>query len=381
MASPELEGAERILSIEERFQLLVESVQDYAIFMLDPGGHVSSWNLGAQALKGYREDEILGKHFSIFYPPEDVRAGKPQRELEVAAACGRVEDEGWRVRKDGSRFWANAVMTAVRDGGGRLVGFGKVTRDLTERRRAEEDRLKLAQANEAVRLRDEFVALAAHELRNPLNPLLMSLQQLERELKKSGAGERALSRVTLSMRQLGRLRRLAEELLDVSRIRSGELTLHRSAVDLAALVREQITRFEPEARAVGSELSLTADSTLPAWLDPLRIEQVVANLLSNAIKFGCGRPILMRLERTSKTVRLTVRDHGIGIAEEYQALIFERFRRVESQLRFAGLGLGLYLSRQIVNAHGGTIGVSSELGQGAELVVELPVDQQNLRTV
>jgi L-ascorbate metabolism protein UlaG (beta-lactamase superfamily) len=214
---------------------------------------------------------LTAAHFSIFYPVEDVQAGKPERALARAAADGRIEDEGWRVRKDGTRFWAHAVITAVRHGGGRLLGFAKVTRDLTERRRAEEDRVKLAQAEEALRLRDEFVALAAHELRNPLNPLLMSLQHLERELKKTGAGDRTLARVGASMRQIGRLRRLAEELLDVSRIRTGELTLYCSELELVdgfftrpGKWSTALGRVAPDRERIGAALSRAGITRLAA---------------------------------------------------------------------------------------------------------------------
>ena len=152
------------------FRLLVESVVDYAIFLLDPTGVVRTWNAGARRLKGYEADEIIGRHFSTFYPEEDVRRGKPAWELESAAREGRFEDEGWRIRKDGSSFWANVVITALRRDG-ELVGFAKVTRDLTARREAEEERVRLAEAREAVRLRDEFLSIASHELRTPLTAL------------------------------------------------------------------------------------------------------------------------------------------------------------------------------------------------------------------
>jgi PAS domain S-box-containing protein len=172
---------------EERYRLLVESVKDYAIYMLDPEGHVVTWNEGAQRIKGYTAEEILGRHFSAFYPPEDGAAGKPQRLLEAAARDGRVEDETWRVRKDGSRFWADVVVTALRDPEGRLRGFAKVTRDLTERRRNEEQARQLAReqiaraaAEEQVQARDQFLSIASHELRTPLHPLQLQIQLLLR---------------------------------------------------------------------------------------------------------------------------------------------------------------------------------------------------------
>ena len=159
---------------EERFRLLVESVKDYAIFMLDPSGHVTTWNAGAERIKGYTAEEIIGKHFSIFYPPEDVAAGKCERELEVATREGRFEDEGWRVRKDGSRFWANVVITALRNPQGALIGFAKVTRDLTERRQAEEnlralaaEKAALAEKSRIQEFQERFLAILGHDLLNP----------------------------------------------------------------------------------------------------------------------------------------------------------------------------------------------------------------------
>jgi len=157
------------------YQLMVESVRDYAIFMLDPNGHIASWNRGAQRIKGYNADEIIGRHFSVFYSAEDVAAGKPERELELVQRDGTLEDEGFRIRKDGSRFWASVVLTAVRDDDGTLVGFAKVTRDLTERRAAQQqaigDARRVAEAETANVAKSDFLTAMSHELRTPLNAI------------------------------------------------------------------------------------------------------------------------------------------------------------------------------------------------------------------
>src|SRR5262249_25010883 len=153
----------------------------YAIFMLDPSGRVASWNTGAERIKQYTANEIIGRHFSLFYPEEDVRAVKPKRLLEIASREGRYEEEGWRLRKDGTRFWASVILTATRDHSGRLRGFAKVTRDLTERKRADDERARLIRTEEAVRLRDEFLSIASHELRTPLTALKLHLQSAARE--------------------------------------------------------------------------------------------------------------------------------------------------------------------------------------------------------
>src|SRR5437868_156001 len=156
---------------DDDFRLLVESVKDYAIFKLDTGGRIATWNLGAERIKGYKADEIIGKHFSIFYPPEDVAAGKTERELEIASREGRFEEEGWRIRKDGSRMWANVTITALRNQEGELIGFAKVTRDLTERREAEENRRTLAAEKAALaekakihEFQERFLAILGHDL-------------------------------------------------------------------------------------------------------------------------------------------------------------------------------------------------------------------------
>src|SRR5947209_3270244 len=183
---------EALRDSEQRVRLLLENVRDYALFMLDTEGRVASWNVGAERINGYTAQEIVGSHLSRFYPPEDVLAGKSELELRVARETGRFEEEAWRIRKDGSKFWANAVLTAIRDENGELRGFAKVVRDLTERKKAEEERLRLVQTQEALRLRDEFLSIAAHELRTPLTALLLQLQSMEKSQKREGASIPAL---------------------------------------------------------------------------------------------------------------------------------------------------------------------------------------------
>jgi PAS domain S-box-containing protein len=363
----------------EDFQLLVETVVDYAIFMLDPSGVVTTWNRGAQRLKGFRPDEIIGRHFSAFYPAEDVAARKPERELELAAAQGRHEDEGWRVRSDGSLFWASVVITALRDDSGRLRGFAKVTRDLTERRRAEEDRVELARAEAALRLRDEFLSIASHELRTPLNALLLNTASVDfaiRDLEASGAALPVglLDRVASISKQGARLNDLIERLLDVSRLATGRVALQRESMDLVEVVSDVIATCRPEADRIGSVVRLSAPPDVPGLWDPLRIGQIVTNLLSNALKYGSGKPVEVNVDTDGERARIAVRDRGIGIAPEHQPHIFDRFNRGAVARDTAGLGLGLYIVEQLVRAHGGTVGVDSAIGQGSTFHVELPLN-------
>jgi PAS domain S-box-containing protein len=380
---------EKLRQSEERMRLMIEAVRDYAIFMLDPGGHIASWNSGAEAIKGYKADEVIGKHFSIFYTPEEAAAGRPERELRIATAEGRYEEEGIRVRKNGERFWANVVLSAIRDDSGTLRGFSKVTRDLTERRRIEQEarqaesqalleRTRAIEAQNAIQVRDEFISVAAHELRTPLAALQLKLQGMEQQLAKAGptpGGEpagRLATRLEGALRQTGRLSQLVDRLLDVSRIVSGKLVMEEEELDLAALVAQVVEDFrEPAARA-GSDLGLTSPSQVTGTWDRARLEQVVINLLSNAIKYGAGKPIAVELAATEAGVRLTVTDQGIGIPAESVERIFGRFERAVPIQHYGGLGLGLYVTRNIVEAHGGTIRVESVQGQGSTFTLDLP---------
>jgi len=541
---------------EERMRLMIDSVRDYAIFMLDPTGRVASWNPGAERLKGYTGREIIGHSFERFYPEQELRAGKPRLELEIAAREGRFEEEGWRLRKDGSRFWANVVLSAVRDERGVLVGYAKVTRDLTERKRSEEavierarqqaavaqlglfalehpdldavidravttvretmgtelvgvlelsedgkslvlragcgldvaamgrvpieldgvaeagytlssagpahlderrfrmggfldahrggsrvtalirgsdrsreafgvieahsrterafgedavnflqsvanviaaalerrsmeeqiriaeqkaveERARASQVREALRERDEFISVAAHELRTPLTALQLKLQTVERGLKmgtqKPAAGSSVEPRLEGALRQTERLSLLVERLLDVTRIAAGRLDLALETFDLAALVRQVADDFrEPAARA-GSELRLEGPQALQGCWDRLRLEQVLVNLLSNAVKYGAGRPISMRVERAGERIRIAVTDQGIGIAQADLPRIFTRFQRAAPLRNYGGLGLGLYIAKHIVEAHGGRVEVSSRPEHGSTFVVDLPI--------
>jgi PAS domain S-box-containing protein len=543
---------------EERLRLMIASVHDYAIFMLDPDGRVASWNPGAHRIKGYRADEVIGSHFSRFYPEEGVAAGEPARELATAITEGRFEDEGWRVRKDGTRFWANVVINAVRNERGELLGFTKVTRDMTEHQRAqealtrraqqqeavadlgilavrtrelqpvldravaqvahtlgtdacavlelqpdgntllvragvgwedgvvgravvsgggeshaglalratepviaevsaieiapgrlpgvpehavvtamslvipvagesrpygvlaaysarraslsrddlsffyavanviataigrahaeeqvraaeraaEEERRRTARAQEAVRERDVFLSVAAHELRTPLTALQLKLQGLEllvrTDLADTPHAVTAGGRVHDALRHTERLCDLVERLLDVSRIAAGRLEMEREHTDLATLVRDVVADYQHRSSPAQALIRPSASGATDGHWDRRRLQQVVLNLISNAVKYGEGKPIDIRTEDRGADVRLVIEDRGIGIASGDHGRIFDAFERAAPVENFAGLGLGLYITRRIVEAHGGVIEVSSTPGQGATFVVTLP---------
>lgn len=386
---------EALRESEERFRLVVDSVRDYAIMMLDPEGRIMSWNEGARRLNGYEASEIIGKHLSIFYDSEDLESGKSEYELREATMTGRFEDEGWRVRKDGTKFWANVVVTALRGPKGDLRGFVKVTRDLTERKRAE-DRLRLAHRSlekrvaertialqRAVEARDEFLSIASHELRTPLTVLRLQQQIFERQIAKANGASpspEVIRNVSdMAKRQIQQLSRLVEDMLDVSRIATGRLRLETSECDLSELLTSVLETFTEQLQAAGVQTRIDAESGLKAECDPQRIEQVIANLISNAIKYGGGAPLKISARRETQHIEIVVEDEGPGISEEDRERIFQRFERAVPAGESSGLGLGLYISRQIIESHGGTIRVESEAKKGSRFIVCLPIHPKALR--
>ncbi|MCC8364292.1 PAS domain S-box protein [Lysobacter sp. A6] len=353
---------------EERFRLLIEGVRDYAIFMLDPEGHVASWNAGAQQTKGYGADEILGRHFSTFYPPEIARSGWPQRELEIALEEGRCEDEGWRVRKDGSRFWASVVITALRDEHGKHIGFSKVTRDLTDRRR-------VRTLEDEGRRVTTFLAMLGHELRNPLAPIANAVAIMQLETLQT---ERMRMCRDVIARQLGQMSRLVDDLLDVGRITSGKIHMEMAPVDLSRTMATAIEAIEPFARSRSQTLTLELPDE-PAWVsgDAARLLQIVGNLLNNAVKFtDRGGRILLALRRSRAFAEIAVSDNGPGIDPARLQDIFNLFVQGDQDMARTqgGLGLGLSLVQQLVTLHGGDVAAySAGLGKGAEFVVRIPM--------
>src|SRR5580704_9152343 len=231
MDAGQSEGGEE----SRRFRLLVESVRDYAIFILDPGGWVSTWNPGAERIKGYKASEIIGQHFSKFYPRADVESGKCERELEVATREGRFEEEGWRLRKDGTPLWANVTITALRNREGVLIGFAKVTRDLTERKAAEEERLRLAQSEEAERRNQEFLAIMGHEMRNPLSPMVTAVHLIQLR-----GGRNCDREIAVLGRQLAHMTRLVDDILDASRFLRDQVPLVRKVMEVGDVLANEV---------------------------------------------------------------------------------------------------------------------------------------------
>ena len=370
---------ETLRESEERFRLLVHSVKDYAIFMLDPAGRVSSWNEGAQRIKQYSAEEIIGRHFSTFYPPEDLAAGKPAWELEVAVREGRVEDEGWRLRKDGTRFWANVVITALRNPAGELLGFTKVTRDLTDRREAEaralEAATRAAQAEAANRTKSEFLAAMSHELRTPLNAIGGYTDLLAMGIRGPVTEEQAsdLDKIKRSQRHL---LQIINDLLNFSRIEAGQVEYETARVPLRESVQTVVTLLEPQAAEKGVALSVgPCPRTLVALADRVKVDQVILNLCSNAVKFTPdGGRVRVGCEDRGGHVAIRVSDTGVGIPPEDLERIFEPFVQLGRGLttQHEGTGLGLAISRDLARAMGGDLTVQSQLGHGSTFTFTLP---------
>jgi PAS domain S-box-containing protein len=522
---------------EEKMRRMIESVRDYAIVMLDPDGNVASWSPGAEKIVGYRDHEIVGAHFSRFYLPEHVQSGRPAQDLEQAKQSGHFEQEEWRRRKDGSRFWASVVMSLIRAESGGVVGFTNVLRDMTERQltlqelsrraaqqatlaqlgiqgirlqnlrailqkaaetvtnllgtdasevlelqpggesfvigastnpdiigrivpvdrrsqaglalttlepvvvndtlggvsvpirdgggelpygifstlakkpmtftrddlnflqavanviasavaraRADEqvrkaelasqvEREKADRAEQAVRERDVFLSVAAHELRTPLTALVLKLESVVRMMKAEltvNAQRNAAGRLVDALRQTDRLSELVERLLDVSRIAAGSFEMHVEPVDLDSLVRQVVQDLKEKAIEAKSAVSIDTEGDARGHWDRRRLEQVVANLLSNALKYGEAKPIAVTIEGRELDVRVRITDRGIGIAPNDINRIFQPFERAVPVEHFAGLGLGLYVSRRIVEAHDGTLDVESRPAEGATFTITLP---------
>ena len=359
---------------EEQFRLLVQGVADYAIFMLDPNGYVTNWNAGAARIKGYTVEEIVGHHFSRFYTEEDRQRRLPQTVLETARRTGKYEAEGWRVRKDGTRFWASVIITALRDDSGRIRGFGKVTRDITASHNEEERLRQHAQRMaELERAKAQFLDLAAHELRAPLT-LIRGYNSL---LENGGLPPERISQIAHMLEgKLAQVDLLVEQMLEMARLENERLELHLEAFDLRQLANDQVAKFR--SIASGGDLSMAAGSE-PAMVraDRARIATIIGNLIDNAIKYSPdGGEIRCDVGTQDGQCFVTVTDHGLGIATEHVPLLFKRFSRLPTpdNKSISGTGLALYLCQEIARRHGGEIDVSSKLREGSQFTLRLPAD-------
>ncbi len=367
---------EALRQSEQRFSSMLEAVRDYAIIFLELDGRVASWNKGAERIKGYRAEEIVGQHFSRFYTPADIANGKPDRELQVATSEGRFEDEDWRVRKDGSRFWANVVVTALRDASGKVNGFVKITRDLTARKQAEDELKRYAEdlkrSNQEL---EHFAYVASHDLQEPLRTVSSFSQLLARRYQGKLDAD-ADEFITFIVEGAKRMQTLINDLLAFSRI--GTRGNPFAPVDCEKIFQAAKENLEV---AIAESGAVITNDPLPALVaDQTQLTQLFQNLFSNAIKFR--RPeeaprIHVSAVRQDGAWQFSVRDNGIGIAPQYFDRIFIIFQRLHGREEYSGTGIGLAICKKIVERHGGRMWVESEPGTGSTFHFTIPDERRN----
>src|ERR1041384_6077993 len=353
------EGTQEKLRVsEEQFRFLVETVEEYAIYLLDPQGKVATWNLGAEKLKGYTAEEIVGKNFACFYTDEDVAARKPQHNLEMAAKRGHIRDQGVRVRKDGSTFHADVVLTALRDKAGKLRGFSKVTRDVTDQIRTREIEAAKIAAEKASKAKDDFLAALSHELRTPLTPTLAAASYLS--INASRISPEFTTEIDTIQRNVQLQARLIDDLLDLTRAVRGKLELHFDRADAHGLVRDALEIAR--ADIISKKLDVTtkyAAKKHHIWADPVRVQQVFWNLINNAVKFTApgGKIDIVTRNTVRDQFEFEISDNGIGIDPAKLETLFQPFEQggAEVTRQFGGLGLGLAISKHLMDLHDGTI--------------------------
>jgi PAS domain S-box-containing protein len=357
-------GAEPALGVDkETYRLLVDAVQDYAIFALDPTGNIVTWNAGAERLEGYSASEIIGSHFSRFYTPEDIARDHPRYELKQAAEMGVYEEEGWRVRKDGSRFWSSVVITAIRDRNGTLRGFGKVTRDLSARKQYEDELKRTTAALSAANKELEAFSYAvSHDLRSPLRGIDGFSQALLEDYgdKLDETGRQYLQFVREGTQKMGKL---IDDLLNLSRLTRAEMKFVK--VDLSQMVHDiarNLAKQDPK-RTVQFQIQ---DGVI-AKGDPGLLSAVFENLLSNAWKFTARRAealIEFGAENQNGRTVFFVRDNGVGFDMKYYSKLFGAFQRLHADTDFKGTGVGLATVRRVITRHGGDVWADSKVGVG-----------------
>jgi len=346
----------------EQFHILVDSVEEYAIYLLDPNGNVVTWNTGAEKIKGYTAGEIIGKNFACFYTAQDVAAGKPQRNLREAGRRGHIRDQGLRVRKDGSTFEAEVVLTALRDDKGHIRGYSKVTRDITDQIRSREFEAETIAAQKAGKAKDDFLAALSHELRTPLTPALAAVTYLEDNAEK--LPQEFVEDVQLIKRNVLLQARLIDDLLDLTRITRGKLRLDLEPCDAHDVIRNAIEIAGSAIAAKNLKLSTKFNAKRHyIEADCIRLQQVFWNLINNAVKFTppSGEIAIRTFNDDRDRFHFEITDNGIGIEPDRLASLFTPFEQADASVtrQFGGLGLGLAISKHLVDHHRGTIEAES----------------------
>jgi PAS domain S-box-containing protein len=380
-----LKDQEVLRQSEARYRSLVEQVGDYGIFMLDTKGRIISWNEGARRIKGYSADDVIGKYFSIFYPEEDILNGKPAWELKIARSTGKYEEEGWRLRKDGTRFWANIVITATYDTEGRLSGFSKVTRDLTERKMseqalqdssdkyrqlAEELSVTNSELSSVNRELEQFTAIVSHDLKEPVRTVRSFLHLMDQHLaqEKFELLKQSIGKGILAAQ---RMHDLIDNLLHYSQI--SKIGLQRQKLKVEDVIGEAIQNLNDAVEQSGARIRVDSDVSF-IYGDRVQLVQLFQNLLANALKFtnGSTPEVEVKSWMENGSVRFVVGDNGIGISPENLEKIFEIFRRLHFVNEYSGNGVGLAVCKKVVERHRGKIWAESVQGNGASFHIVLP---------
>ncbi len=369
-----------------RFRLLVESVLDYGIFSMDTGGHITSWNIGAQRIKGYTAEEVSGKHFSMFYTEEDRRGGLPEHVLRTATEQGHFEGEGWRVRKDGTRFWASIVVTALRDEDGALYGFSKVTRDMSDRkalleelkRHADELELRVQEREQSNAELEAFAYSVSHDLRAPLRAIVGFAEALQEDCAPAldQQGREYLDEI---IKAAGRMNLLVQDLLEYGRI--SRINLQLVPVNLREAIHDAVRQLGNDH---GGALEVEVGPDIWVMAHQQALAQVIFNLLSNAVKFhkkDLSPEVQVRAEAYNGSIRLSVTDKGIGIAPQHCERIWQVFERLHDRETYPGTGIGLAIVKRAIVRMGGSCGVESQVGQGSTFWIELPLAEPETEKV
>lgn len=365
--------AEKKLSeSKNRFQTLINSTRDLAIFSIDANGYILDWYAGAHNIKGYNKEEVIGKNISIFYTAEAIAAGEPEHNLKIAAEQGSFEAEGWRVRKNGSAFWADVLITALYDEDGRLQEFTKVTRDFSLHKKAE-DKIKntLQKEIELNYMKSSFVSLASHEFRTPLSTILSSVSLIEayKTTETQDKRQKHIRRIESAVTEMVAT---LEEFLSLEKIEEGKVHIKKEVFNLKCLAEQTTGKFNISLNAK-QEITYNHSGEEDVCLDAGFINHILNNLLSNAIKYSPeGGKIIFETFVNRTTTILRISDQGIGISSGDQKHLFERFFRASNTDTIKGTGLGLHIVKRYVDLMKGTIGVKSELGKGSVFTITLP---------
>lgn len=376
-----MQSNEELKKSEERYARMTEEVQDYSILLLSTDGYILNWNKGAERIKGYKESEIVGKHFRIFYLPQDQQNKLPETLIREAVETGRAVHEGWRVRKDSTVFWCSSVITALHDSDNNIVGFTKVTRDLTEKKLIED---RLRQYNKELEAKnrelEQFAYIASHDLQEPLRKIQTFTEILEKNLGDAQQVVKYLDKISSSAK---RMSQLVHSVLEYSRLSVKDIVPERVELSqVLANVRSDLELLITEKNAVIKSKRLPAVKGIP-----VQLQQLFFNLVTNAIKFTDKQPVITISHRKWKAgrntgypglepgktyIELLFCDNGIGFEQQYAERIFTIFQRLHGQKSYPGTGIGLALCKKIVENHHGHIHVESEPGKGSCFYICLP---------